>query len=176
MARNSVPISVRIPADEADFLASLNLEGALSLSEKLRAVIAEARSRRDGAHNYLNALKSSQESLAPTLRTIRNSENAHDLHSELVGRLAEWLPDCFALMVSAAGDDETLSPEQLTDIERRLADRSLTLMQSILQIALTPKAPCYDPDVFADRIDAVLGLAELVAQTNRVNRGDSANG
>lgn len=165
MPHKTVPVSVRLPEDDAGFLSSLHLEGATSASEKLRALIADARKRQHGTEEYPAALKLAEENLAPTLRIIRSSERDNGLHSELVSRLGEWLPDCMAYLIASNGVATELDADTLTDIERGLADRVFVLIQSILQMGVTRESPCYDPSVIDDRLDPVLGLTGVIAQT-----------
>ncbi len=165
MPNKTVPVSVRLPEDDAHFLARLTLEGAETASEKLRALISDARRRQHGTEEYPAALKLAQESMAPTLRIIRNSERGHGMHSELISRLGEWLPDCMAYLVASNGAATDLDDEELKDIERGLAERVFVLIQSILQMGVTRRSPCYDPSVIDERLDPVMDLAGVIART-----------
>ena len=163
MARKSVSVSVRLAPDDADFLARLAIGDADTPSEKLRAVIGDARKRERGTQDYASALRIAQDGVAPTLRILRGNEMASGMHSELVSRLGEWLPECAAFLVSCNGNKTELSEDQLRDIEKGLADRVLVLMQSVMQMGLTEKAPCYQPDLFKDSLDPVLDLARVIS-------------
>lgn len=165
MPHKTVPVSVRLPQDDAAFLSALSIEGADTASEKLRALIADARSRQHGTEEYPAALKLAQESLAPTLRIIRNSEREAGMHSELLSRLGEWLPDCMAYFVAANGAATELEADALCEIEHGLADRVFVLIQSILQMGVTRRGACYDADLISDRLGPVMDLAEVIAKT-----------
>ena len=165
MAAKSVPVSVRLPTEDAEFLGRMRVRDAETPSEKLRAIVAEARRREHGTSEFSAALRLAQESLLPTLQIIRTSEREHDLHSELVSRLGEWLPDCMAYFVAANGDATDLDPEELRAIERGLADRVFVLIQSMLQMGVTRSSPCYDPAVIDERLEPVLDLTGVIATT-----------
>ena len=47
-----VPLSVRVSQDDAAFLAGLAVTGATSPSDKLRALIRDARLRHEGCSGY----------------------------------------------------------------------------------------------------------------------------
>ncbi|NND60239.1 MAG: hypothetical protein HKN49_08225 [Gammaproteobacteria bacterium] len=174
MSQKSVPVSVRLPVEDAEFLSRMTIDGADTPSEKLRAIVAEARRRQLGTGEFSAALRLAHDSLVPTLQIIRDNERRHGLHSELISRLGEWLPDCHAYLVAANGADTDLSAEQLLEIERGLADRVFVLIQSMLQLGVTATSPCYDPAVVADRIDPVLGLAGVISNSRPDVRRNSS--
>ena len=144
--------------------------GGLRLMELMvgygRAIIVDARKRKLGTEDYPGSLKLSQDFVAPTLRIIRASENSHHLHSELVSRMGEWVPECMAYLVASNGPETELDTEQLREIERDLADRVVVLMQSVLQMAITRRGPLYEPEALRARMQPVLELAEVILQKN----------
>lgn len=164
MPNKTVPVSFRLPEAEAQFLNALHVEGAETASEKLRALIADARRRRHGTEEYPAALKLAQESLAPTLQIIRGSETENGMHSELVSRLGEWLPDCMAYLVASNGTATELDAETLLTIERRLAEKVFVMIQSVLQMGVTKRSPCYDPSIIEQQLDPVMDLAHVISQ------------
>ncbi|MFO1352493.1 MAG: hypothetical protein U1F68_18170 [Gammaproteobacteria bacterium] len=160
----SIPISARIPSEDAAFLARLQIEGAITPSDKLRAIITQARRQHEGQHDYASSLQWIREALAPALDHVRDAEHRARQHSDLVLRLGEWLPQAVALIhsfrQSPAGD-----PEALRDLEQALADRVFQLLEAILRLGITGRAPCYDKQVIADRLDPILELSELISST-----------
>ena len=164
MPNKTVPISVRLTPEDAAFIAQLNVEDAHTPSDKLRAIIVDARRRKRGTEDYPASLKLVQDLVAPTLRVIRASERVHHVHSEMVSRLGEWLPECMAYLIASNGQEIELDSEQLKEIERDLAQRVLVLMQSVLQMAITRHSPMYEPDVAHQGIEPVLELAEVILQ------------
>ncbi len=165
MPNKTVPISVRLTREDADFVAQLDVDDADTPSDKLRAIIVDARKRKLGTEDYPGSLKLIQDLAAPTMRIIRASENSHHTHSELVSRVGEWLPECMAYLIASNGPDIELDAEQLREIERDLTDRVVVLMQSVLQMAVTRRGPMYEPDVLHERIQPVLELAAVISST-----------
>ena len=163
MSRKTIPISTRFSPEDAEFIAQWEGDGAKTPSEKLRGIIAEARRNQSGTEDYAGSLHLTTSLLASTLHIIRRSEHAHGVHSALLIRVGEWLPECMAFLMSSNGDDETLDHDDLVRIEKALADRVMNLMQSVLQLAVTRTGPCYDPQVIRSRIEPVLELAEVVS-------------
>lgn len=162
MPGKTVPLSVRLTPEDAEFIAQLNVEGASTPSEKMRAIVVDARRRKLGTEDYPGSLKLAQDTLAPTLRIIRASELEHGLHSELISRLGEWLPEAYAYLVASNGPDTELDAETLKDIERALAQRVFVLVQSMLQMAVTRSSPVYDAEVVNRGVQPVLELAQVI--------------
>ena len=164
MPRKTVPISTRLSQEDAEFIASLTVNGASTPSEKLRTIIADARQRKEGTEDFPGSLRVAEDLLAPTMRIIRSSEHDAGMHSELVSRLGEWLPECLAYFIACNGASRDLDNDALVEIESGLADRVIVLMQSVLQMAITRTSPCYDPTVIRDRVQPVLDLADIISQ------------
>jgi len=164
MSKN-VPLSVRVAEEDAEFIARLELAGAATPSDKVRALLVEARRRRERFRDYSGCLSMVEEMLQPTLHAIRETEHAEGVHSELVARVAEWLPDLVAFLLTgpvhpAEGEDR----ERLRRFEAELADRVFRLVDSVLRMAVTRTCRGYDPSVVADRCDAILELAGLIGR------------
>lgn len=157
-----VPLSTRISQEDAAYLAQLKIDGAVTPSDKLRAIIKDARQRYRGTEDYTSSLKMATDILAPTLRIIRASENAAGTHSELMSRLGEWVAECFAYVVASNGAETELSHEQLLEIEAGLAKRVVVLMESVLQLGVTSRSSCYDPQIINDNIQPVLDIANVI--------------
>ena len=172
MSLKTIPISTRISSDDAEFLAKWNGSEAATPSEKLRAMIAELRRHEEGAKDYSGALHVASALIGPTLHAIRTCEHESGMHSELAARIADWLPECLAFLMAAKGGREHLDRDALIQVEEGLADRVMILMQSVLQMAVTPQCPCYNPQVIRERIQPVLDLAEVVfLENDRLKRG-----
>jgi hypothetical protein len=173
MPRKSIPISTRISSEDAEFLAKWKGSGEATPSEKIRAMIAEMRRQTEGAKDYSAALHVATGLITPTVHAIRTHEHEAAMHSELVARIADWLPECLAFLIAAAAGRDELDRGALVEIEEGLAGRVMILMQSVLQMAVTSQCPCYNPQVVKERIQPVLDLAEVVfLENDRLKRGD----
>lgn len=164
MAQKTKQVGVRLTKQEAEFLASFKAENAATPSDKLRAIIDDARRRQLGTEDYEGSLRLIQDMMAPTTRIIRSSENTHRLHSELVTRLSEWVPECMAYLIASNGNKVELDPDELLAVETALADRVFVLMQSVLQLAVTRRAPLYQGAVLKEGVEPVLELADVIAR------------
>lgn len=164
MPLKQVTISARISQDDAEFISRLNLEDAKTPSDKLRAIIAEARQRSHREQDYVGCLHAIQEMTQPVLRKIRKTEVENRIHSELIIRLAEWIPDIVAFLVSSISTtDEQNINETMLHLEQGLAERLIRLMESVLQLAVTGHCACYDPEILQRRLGPVLELCRIIS-------------
>lgn len=161
MSQRTIPISVRIGTEDAEFIAGLELEGATTPSDKVRALLADARRRAQGAGDYGESLRQAQDSLAPARRAILGQEHQHGLHSALLARTLEWLPETVAFLLANANTAEQATAASMKHLERGVMERVARLMESVLQLALAPDNAAYAPDMVRERLAPVLQLARL---------------
>lgn len=163
MSSKQVTISARIAHEDAEFISRLNLDEARTPSDKLRAIIAEARLRSSRDQDYSGSLQTIQELIQPVLRKIRKTEVENRIHSELLIRSAEWIPDAVAFLVSSISKiDEQNVNEQMLQLEQGVAERLVRLMESVLQLAITEHCACYDPEVIRRNVSPVLELCRII--------------
>ena len=164
MSAKSVPLSVRITPDDAEFLARLRIDQTTTPSEKLRALVGAERRRREGYRDYGRVLALTRETLGPTLERILTAENNERVHSELVHSVAEALPDLMAYLLTAMADVEE-ERRGLERLEQQLADRVFRFVETMIRLGVTRKAPAYDPDVVTDRLEPILELTDVIRKT-----------
>jgi len=167
MAKN-VPLSVRVSESDAAFLAGLDVNGASTPSDKVRALLAEARKRHDGFRDYAGCLAMAHEMMAPTLHLLKDLEKRSRIHSEPVSQLAEWLPETLAFFLTTFPDDgEHNDLEQIEALEQGVTQRIFRLIQATLRLAVTRECEAYDPLVISRRIEPTLEIAELIRNNQR---------
>lgn len=168
----TVPLSVRISEADADFLNGLKFPGATTHSEKIRALIAEARQRRSGGRSYGDVLTTLQEIEAPAERRLRDAESRTRQHSELLAQAASWLPDTMAfLMGNLPDDDDENAAERLRLLEDGLADRVFVFIERVLRMAVTRHNPCYDKSAITHRMEPVVELCDVIRSQLETEKG-----
>lgn len=168
MPRKSIPISVRISAEEADFLAGLRIQDAATPSEKLRALIAAARDQHDASELGASAL------VEPLRVAVQGGELVSDGFSAPLHALIDFLPDLHGFLeqalhsVEAGGDGDLssvsddlrdFSSDELADLERGVNKRIFRLVESLIQATVTPRCHCYAPAQLREHVGQ---LAELL--------------
>ncbi|MDH5388632.1 MAG: hypothetical protein OEY06_09300 [Gammaproteobacteria bacterium] len=164
-------VSARISQEDAEFLAQVEITGAKTPSDKLRAIIEQARLRHIAANDFESAIASMHDLLSPINRRIRHLESGNEIHSELLVRVIEWLPDIVALIVSTdcnreGSNEDEHTTENLLKLESGVADRVFRLIESVLQISITKQCACYNTDLMRERIEPVIELSEIVKRTH----------
>jgi hypothetical protein len=162
-------LSVRVPTADVEWLATLAMQGAISPSDKLRALIAQMRRQHEGAMDYAACVSWLRDLVAPAVTEIRAFENSSRTHSEALTLVAEWLPQIMATLLSERGvasDAQTRAMQT----EELVVQRCFQLLTSLLRLAVTREAACYNPVVIEKHLPAVIEISELVAQTRRSRR------
>jgi hypothetical protein len=168
LSTKTVPLSVRVPYEDAEFIAGLHVNGANTPSDKLRAIINQARRRHQGGQDFGSALTFFEEQIAPVAHQIRKGERECHMHSELLGLANSKLPELLAFIVSYGADRESLDSEALQELESGVANRVFRLFEGVMRLAVTPRCPCYDENVISDRIDPLIDLARIILSSGNL--------
>ncbi len=155
------PVSVRLNAEELAQLEGLDLPGARTAGQKLRALLAEAGSLRPADGDYAALLGRLQSQVQPLVQAVREAEREHGLRSELVPRVADGLAEAMAWLLAEAGRQTPADPAALTRLERGLADRSAALARHLLEVYVSGEPAAYDRGELETRIRPLAALSDL---------------
>jgi|GraSoiStandDraft_4_1057263.scaffolds.fasta_scaffold510888_2 hypothetical protein len=160
-------LSARIPTEDMEWLAGLDMQGAVSPSDKLRALIAQMRRQHDGTLDYEASLGWLRDLVAPFVTGVRAFEHHNRMHSEVLTLAAEWLPQVMATLLSerALAKD---AKKHAIDVEDVVVQRCFQLLASIMRLAVTRDAACYNPAVIDKHLSTVLEIAGIVTQTRKM--------
>lgn len=164
MNSSRIPVSVRISQEDADFIAALKIEGAHTPSEKIRELLTRARVAHTQPHDYGTALEQMEQFFHNAKHDVLHAEKNLGIHSHILARLFELLPDLAAALAQGIADNADAAA--LQQYEREAMWRVVRLTDSILQLAVTGKGAAYD-DTVLDNLDNTLRLAEIIGQTRR---------
>ena len=168
MAAKTVTISARIPREDAEFISQLQVNGATTPSDKLRSIIDEARRRQLGKQDYRGCITMMQDLISPVSTQTREQEHTRHVHSELVTRTLDWLPDTMAFIVAAVNSEENEpGVDVLKALEDGIADRVFRLMESVLQMGVTQRCPCYNRQAIQERVGPILDLTRVIGMAHQ---------
>ncbi|MDO4694758.1 MAG: hypothetical protein Q4A62_09110 [Eikenella sp.] len=153
-----IPLSVRIDQEDADFIAALKIEGAATPSEKIRELLKQARLSHNQAHDYAHVLSNMERFLHTAKHQILYSEKELGVHSAILARLFELLPDLVATAADIAPD---IDRHALQQHEHRVMQRIARLSEAVLQLAVAGHGSAYDDAVFK-QLDNTLQLAHII--------------
>lgn len=168
-------ITIRLDEDDLTYLSSVELTGAVNLSEKIRALLAEARAQREGMQDSGLAWDFTRRLFAAPERGIREAEIQAQMRSELIARIAAWLPDVSALLLAgtpALSGTARERSDHLKKLERSLGERVLGLVDSILQMSIAGFPGCYEPEALSRRAQPALRSLAMQASRNSNEQED----
>lgn len=160
-------LSARIPSEDMEWLAGLDIQGAVSPSDKLRALIGQMRRQYEGTLDYQGSLSWLRDLVAPFVTAIRALEHQNRMHSEALTLVAEALPQIMATLLSERGLAKD-AKRRAIEVEEIVVQRCFQLLTSIMRLAVTRAAGCYSPTVIDANVRSVLEIAEIVAQTRKL--------
>ncbi|MEM9029518.1 MAG: hypothetical protein AAGC70_14230 [Pseudomonadota bacterium] len=169
MTAKSVPLSVRVSDEDALFLAELQVPDAVTPSEKLRAILHEARRRHTGMQDASEGGLLLREMATPARRNVRRCEGKLGRKSDVILKLYERLPDIMARLI--AGPNDSTSPESLVEFEKEVLDQVCVLLKDFVTVGLTSPVRVYGEENFTAEMEAVMELVELVRVHQRNKKG-----
>lgn len=172
MSSQSTTFSFRLPHEDVEFINRLKISGAKTPSEKFRAIIAEAKNKNIKSRDYHGCMQIVKGMMADTIEDIRQAELENKMHSELITRAFEWLPEIIAFVVSAINEEDKGGAEALLELESGFADRLFQQIESVLQLGSIRNCRCYDPDTISKRLKPVIELTNIVSNVHRLNQED----
>lgn len=157
----SIPLSVRIPQDDFEWLTALDIKGAATPSEKLRAVIQRYRREHEGAESYELALAWLRDLIQPFANGVAAYEHRSGARSEIVAAAIEWGPQLMAVLSSERLGTED-GDQRARQVEDRLLQRSLALLGALLRLGVAPQAAAYDETALERQLPRLGGLLDAV--------------
>jgi hypothetical protein len=160
-------LSARIPVEDLQWLAGLDIQGAVSPSDKLRALITQMRRQYEGTLDYERSLSWLRDLLAPFVTAIRALEHNNRTHSEVLTLTVEWLPQIMATLLSERALPKD-AKKRAIDLEEIVVQRCFQLLASIMRLAVTRTAACYNPSVIDKHVSGVLEISDIITQARRM--------
>ena len=159
-------VSARIPTDDLQWLATLEMQGANTPSDKLRALVTQLRRQHEGALEYSASLQWMRDLVAPFLTAVGTFEHRQGRHSEVLRLISDWVPQLMALLVA----ESTLGKDPLRkaqDIEDKLVVRCVKLLTGILRLGITASTDCYDPKVLDKHLPHLIELSAIIDSSRK---------
>ena len=157
--------------EDVAFLARLEIDGTVTASDKIRALIRQARGRADGAGSFGQALAISHDELAPALHGLRLLEQEAGIHSEVAVGLMSIAEEHLALALAAPRPGESRPAEALITHEARLVDCAARMAGLLLRWGVTKSAPAYDKAVVTRHLHALMDLINLISAAHAAPAG-----
>ena len=159
-------VSARIPTDDLQWLATLDIHGANTPSDKLRALVSQLRRQHEGALEYSASLQWMRDLVSPFLTAVGAFEHRQGRHSEVLRLISDWVPQLMALLVA----ESTLGKDPLRkaqEIEDKLVARCVQLLTGIMRLGITASTDCYDPQVLDKHLPHLIELSAIIDSSRR---------
>ena len=166
MGAKSVPLSVRLPQQDAEYIASLKAGDAVTMSEKVRHLVGEARRLADEGKSFEGVIKNTADVLAPLGTALDGLENDSGETSQFLRALLEWLPGLLATLESVDFANKTPIVEQLSNMEDDAAKRTQRFLDQLARLAVTTEAPCLNKQIMRRTLQPLTELIELQLKNN----------
>lgn len=159
----TVAISVRLSQEDAEFIANLQVDNAITPSEKVRSIIKEAKEQKERSVDYQSCLNIARETLKDLVHKINTTELKEKQHSELVNVFNDWIAESFAYVASAKHeiDEDKI---KLKQFEKGISERVFRLFEVVARMGVTSKDPCYDKEIIITGFLPILELTEIINQ------------
>lgn len=159
----SVPLSLRITNEDAEFLAKFEAKDARTPSEKVRAILANARRQHQGTQDLSQCLDNIQDLTRPGLHAVRTSQADLGIRSDFVVKLYEKIPEILAELIAAKIElgDSKKQAKSLKTLEYTLAKEVFGLIEEIISMGFTSKSRSFDPKLIRSCMEPIIEIVEL---------------
>ncbi|TNE60880.1 MAG: hypothetical protein EP335_17740 [Alphaproteobacteria bacterium] len=163
MSAKTVPLSVRLPRDDAEFIARLKTGDAVTMSEKVRQLVSDARLAAERGDSFEGVVEQAAGNLSHVTRALDALEADHGRQSRLLRVLVDWLPRIQAELeaVNVPPGDEV---DSLTALEAAAARRTRDFVDQMARLAVTREAPCLDGSIVRTTLEPLSELFGLIAK------------
>lgn len=155
-------LSIRIPDDDFNWLLALDVAGAKTPSEKLRAILARTRQLDSGLTQPETCTAWLRELCQPLVGATHACERQSGSRSDIMAAVFEWAPRIMATLV-AAHPAATLTAEQAREIEAMLAQQCFRLLVSLLRAGITSTPATYDAQVLDRHLVEIIEIAAIIS-------------
>ncbi|MFT3929268.1 MAG: hypothetical protein QM709_03120 [Spongiibacteraceae bacterium] len=161
-ASSMEPVSARLPSDIYLWLASLEIEGAPTNSDKIRVLLSQLKRQHDGALDLATAHTWVRELMSRTRDGLVAAELEAGRHSDVLLAILDHLTALLAVTISS----RITNSAEAAQLEDTLVRRAFSLTESLLRQGATQEASAFDPTVVRRHIPATLELANLLNNTS----------
>lgn len=151
-------ISVRLSQDDYEFLSSCDWNGANTLSEKVRELVALARKKTDLDKRPAPISDSFSEGIHALIDEVHHAERDQGIHSDVMQNTLLLLPQ----LVSVLPQDPPYKFEDLSRSENDLVNLLFRFFSGLMRLALTEQGPSYDPALVVNQLNKIKPILDAL--------------
>lgn len=156
-----VPVSGRLPEELYQWLSTLPMEGATTVSDKIRAAVSTLKRLHDGDSEYMGALAMQRDLGRTTRDQIAVLERSTGVHSAVLAAFFEHVPGLIATLNSA----QIADAKSARELEEQMVRRLFQLTETMLRQAVTPQAAAFDERVVHKQATRLVDLVQVIIST-----------
>ncbi len=167
MAAKSTTMSVRMTEGDFEFISGLEVTEAKTPSDKIRYIIGQYKEMLHSTGDYGKGLRLLKNLTQEPNTILLENGRKLNLHSELLNKFVEWATETLAYYITTVPEpDGKVDEKFLKEFEDGIAKRIFSLVEFVLRLGVTEKAPCYDPGIIKTNMDPILEIASIIEKVN----------
>jgi hypothetical protein len=156
----TIPLSVRISHEDAEFIANITIDGAKTPSDKIRAILKEKRKSKLAGNNYSEVLTNIENYLLPISRQIKEIQHEKNTYSQVIDPIRDSLADLLAYFISSGKIiDDTLGCQEF---ENELMERVSRLFERTIHLGIIQSTNSTRKNVFRNKLNIYIQLLRLL--------------
>ena len=148
MNNKTIPFSARISVTDAEFISSLEFEGANTPSEKLRALLAQVRQQHINSADYSHNLQQAQALCSNLKQHFLLRQQSLNYSPKASLRTLDALPSLLANLQTNAVRSAKLSIKQLEEADASLVQAIFQLNEALLPLAVSKQQSTQQAHLF----------------------------
>lgn len=155
----TIPLSVRITHEDSDFITNLDIEGAKTPSDKVRAIINEKKKLEDIGEKHNEVLDRVEQFIRPVSRQLKQTQYEQNIYSQVIEPTKDTLVDllvCFFTEGRKVKDEEGL-----VKFEDNLSEHVFRLFEANFQPKSLERLSIEKSNEYKERLNRCKHLLQL---------------
>lgn len=160
--KKSQLISLRLKAEDVEYLNSLDEKYGKTTSEKIRNIIEDSKSKNKSSENFKSAYEYSEETYSATRKKIVFSLRENSLRSEVLDLFYDLLVNSSSLYQTINSGDKELGKDDLVKLEKEVIDELIYVSDKFLGLGMSESSRVINSPYFIERLKSLIFLSATV--------------
>ncbi len=156
----TIPLSVRITHEDAEFIAKLDIDGAKTPSDKIRAILKDKRNSDLSGNDYSEVLTNIENYLLPISRQIKQVQHDENTYSQVIEPIRDSIADLLAYFISSGKNVENILDCQ--EFENELMERVSRLFERTIHLGIIQSTNNTRKNIFRNKLNSYIQLLRLL--------------
>jgi predicted DNA-binding protein len=160
--RKSQLISLRLKAEDLDYVNSLDESYGRTTSEKIRNIIEQSKSKQKSAESFKSAYEYNEENYSASRKKLLFALRENGLRSEILDIFYDWLVNSSALYQTISDETKNINKEEVTRIEREIMDELIFVTDKFLGLGMSESSRVINADYLELKLKSLIFLSSTV--------------